>query len=253
MTAGWTLIRRYVLALPRQGAGNEAAVTATSVPPLSGGPGSHGSAAAHAFTLVLHPLTVITWWPLPRPGHPALTAFGGSRAPHYVVNIAAVSPDADGLAADRTWNTGRSFATRLAAVFDFEADQLVCDGCIWTSATLPAGSPSPDLVRLPRTVVCPACARPRPTPASGLGVRFPRGAPARSSTGDPPLGHPIDVQVTWSRCPAPCARSRSTHPRSPPPRRRRGRRSARRSARGWTPLRVPVRPRSTVCRRQCRG
>ena len=31
------------------------------------------------------------------------TAFGGSRAPHYVVNIAAVSPDAQGLAADRTW------------------------------------------------------------------------------------------------------------------------------------------------------
>ena len=24
-------------------------------------------------------------------------------------------------------NTGRSFATRLAAVFDFEADQLVCE------------------------------------------------------------------------------------------------------------------------------
>jgi hypothetical protein len=33
------------------GAGNEAAVTAASVPPLSGGPGSHGSAAAHAFTI----------------------------------------------------------------------------------------------------------------------------------------------------------------------------------------------------------
>ena len=50
MAAGRTLIRRYVLALPRQGAGNEAAVTATSVPPLSGGPGSHGS-AAHALTI----------------------------------------------------------------------------------------------------------------------------------------------------------------------------------------------------------
>ena len=31
------------------------------------------------------------------------TAFGGSRAPHYVVNIAAESPDAEGLAADRLW------------------------------------------------------------------------------------------------------------------------------------------------------
>jgi hypothetical protein len=52
VTAGRTLIRRYVLALPRQGAGHEAAVTATSVPPLSGGTGSHGSdAAAHAFTI----------------------------------------------------------------------------------------------------------------------------------------------------------------------------------------------------------
>src|SRR6266700_5003487 len=33
------------------GAGNKAAVTAASVPPLSGGPGSHGSAATHAFTI----------------------------------------------------------------------------------------------------------------------------------------------------------------------------------------------------------
>jgi|SRR5689334_17140585 len=32
-------------------AGNEAAVTATSVPPLSGGPGNHGSEAAHALTI----------------------------------------------------------------------------------------------------------------------------------------------------------------------------------------------------------
>jgi FAD/FMN-containing dehydrogenase len=31
------------------------------------------------------------------------TAFGGSRAPHYVVNIAAESPDAESLAADRIW------------------------------------------------------------------------------------------------------------------------------------------------------
>jgi hypothetical protein len=51
VTAGRTLIRRYVLALPPAAAGNEAAVTATSVPPLSGGPGSHGSEAAHALTI----------------------------------------------------------------------------------------------------------------------------------------------------------------------------------------------------------
>ena len=51
VTADRTLIRRYVLALPPAGAGNEAAVTAASVPPLSGGPGSHGSAAAHAITI----------------------------------------------------------------------------------------------------------------------------------------------------------------------------------------------------------
>jgi FAD/FMN-containing dehydrogenase len=31
------------------------------------------------------------------------TAFGGSRLPHYVVNIAAHSMDAEGLTADRTW------------------------------------------------------------------------------------------------------------------------------------------------------
>jgi len=43
--------RQYILALPRQGAGNEAAVTAASIPPLSGGPDIHGSAAAHAITL----------------------------------------------------------------------------------------------------------------------------------------------------------------------------------------------------------
>jgi hypothetical protein len=51
MTADRTLIRRCVLALTPIGAGNEAAVTAASVPPLSGGPGQHGSEAAHAFTL----------------------------------------------------------------------------------------------------------------------------------------------------------------------------------------------------------
>jgi hypothetical protein len=53
MTAGRTLIRRYVLALPTAGAGDEAAVTAAPVPPLSGDPGGHGgsSAAAHASTV----------------------------------------------------------------------------------------------------------------------------------------------------------------------------------------------------------
>src|SRR5947199_7276530 len=51
VAAGGTLIRRYALALSPAGAGIEAAVTAASVPPLSGGPGSHGSEAAHAFTI----------------------------------------------------------------------------------------------------------------------------------------------------------------------------------------------------------
>ncbi len=51
VAAGGTLIRRYALALTPAGAGIEAAVTAASVPPLSGGPGSHGSQAAHAFTI----------------------------------------------------------------------------------------------------------------------------------------------------------------------------------------------------------
>ena len=52
VTAGGTLIRRYVLALPPEGrAGIEAAGTAAPVPPLSGGPGSHGSEATHAFTI----------------------------------------------------------------------------------------------------------------------------------------------------------------------------------------------------------
>ncbi len=51
MAAGGTPIRRYALALTPAGAGNEAAVTAASVPPLSGGPGSHGSGATHAFTI----------------------------------------------------------------------------------------------------------------------------------------------------------------------------------------------------------
>jgi hypothetical protein len=48
---GGTLIRRYTLAPAPAGAGIEAAITAASVPPLSGGPGSHGSHAAHAFTI----------------------------------------------------------------------------------------------------------------------------------------------------------------------------------------------------------
>jgi hypothetical protein len=39
VTAGRALIRRYVLAQPPAGAGHEAAVTATSVPPLNGGTG----------------------------------------------------------------------------------------------------------------------------------------------------------------------------------------------------------------------
>jgi hypothetical protein len=51
VAAGGTLIRRYVLALTPAGAGIEAAVTAASVPPLSGGTGIHGSAAAHLLIL----------------------------------------------------------------------------------------------------------------------------------------------------------------------------------------------------------
>ena len=51
VAAGGTLIRRYALALAPAGAGLEAGIPAASLPPLSGGPGSHGSAAAHAFTL----------------------------------------------------------------------------------------------------------------------------------------------------------------------------------------------------------
>jgi hypothetical protein len=49
--AGGTLIRRYALALTPAGSGIKAAVAAASVPPLSGGPGSHSSEAAHAFTI----------------------------------------------------------------------------------------------------------------------------------------------------------------------------------------------------------
>jgi hypothetical protein len=52
VAAGGTLIRRYALALTPAGAGIEAAVTAASVPPLGGGPCSHGSGAAHVFIVV---------------------------------------------------------------------------------------------------------------------------------------------------------------------------------------------------------
>ena len=51
MTAGRTLVRRYALALTPGGAGNEAAITTTAVPPLSGGPGTHGSEATHGATI----------------------------------------------------------------------------------------------------------------------------------------------------------------------------------------------------------
>jgi hypothetical protein len=51
VAADGTPIRRYALALTPAGAGIEAAVTAASVPPLSGGPDIHGSGAAHAFTI----------------------------------------------------------------------------------------------------------------------------------------------------------------------------------------------------------
>src|ERR1700761_4498139 len=51
VTAGRTLIRRHVLAVRPEGAGDEAAVTAASVPPLSGGSGRHGSETAHAVTV----------------------------------------------------------------------------------------------------------------------------------------------------------------------------------------------------------
>jgi hypothetical protein len=51
MTADRTLARRYALALTPGGAGNEAAITTTAVPPLNGGPGTHGSEATHAVTI----------------------------------------------------------------------------------------------------------------------------------------------------------------------------------------------------------
>jgi hypothetical protein len=59
VAAGRTLIRRYALALTPAGAGNEAAVTATAVPPLSGGPGNHDSEATHPLTIT-RGLPVIT-------------------------------------------------------------------------------------------------------------------------------------------------------------------------------------------------
>src|ERR1700684_426358 len=55
VAAGGTLIRRYALALTPAGAGIEAAVTAGSVPPLSGGPCSHGSTTAHVLIVVRRP------------------------------------------------------------------------------------------------------------------------------------------------------------------------------------------------------
>ena len=51
MTARLDADRAVRPGTPPAGAGNEAAVTATSVPPLSGGPDSHGSEATHAFTI----------------------------------------------------------------------------------------------------------------------------------------------------------------------------------------------------------
>jgi diamine N-acetyltransferase len=51
MATGRTLIRRYALALTPAGVGNEAAVMATAIPPLSGGPGEHDSEATHALTI----------------------------------------------------------------------------------------------------------------------------------------------------------------------------------------------------------
>ena len=51
VATGRTLIRRYALALTPTGAGIEAAVTAASGAPLSSGPDSHGSEAAHPFTI----------------------------------------------------------------------------------------------------------------------------------------------------------------------------------------------------------
>ena len=54
VAADGTLVRRYALALTPAGAGIEAAVAAASVPPLSGGTGSHGSETAHAFTIAWH-------------------------------------------------------------------------------------------------------------------------------------------------------------------------------------------------------
>jgi hypothetical protein len=58
VTAGRTLVRRYALALTPGGAGDEAAITTTAVPPLSGGPGTHGSEATHAVTIADNASTV---------------------------------------------------------------------------------------------------------------------------------------------------------------------------------------------------
>ncbi len=57
VTAGRTLVRRYALALTLGRAGHVAAVMTTAVPPLSGGPGTHGSEATHAATIADHAST----------------------------------------------------------------------------------------------------------------------------------------------------------------------------------------------------
>jgi hypothetical protein len=51
VAAGGTLIPAVRLALTPTGAGIEAAITAASAPPLSGGPDNHDSEATHAFTI----------------------------------------------------------------------------------------------------------------------------------------------------------------------------------------------------------
>jgi hypothetical protein len=67
VTAGRTLVRRHALALTPGWAGNEAAVTTTAIPPLSGGPGTHGSEATHAATIADNASTVTGQVPS-RPG-----------------------------------------------------------------------------------------------------------------------------------------------------------------------------------------
>ena len=55
------------------------------------------------------------------------TAFGGTRTPQYVVNIIAISPDADALAADRkwvrsVWNGLRPLAASASGYVNFDAE-----------------------------------------------------------------------------------------------------------------------------------